>query len=295
MPMMSLEDAQREILRRGKIANSIIAQRNPELLELFQTYQNEALEARRFLHNSLIELEEGASILEIGGGILALSIQLASEGFEVTTVEPVGVGFKGIQNIMEVFNSIASHENTKFHLRNTHIEDTKFDDKFDFIFSINVMEHLQNPYSILLKLVTLLKHGAKYRFLCPNYDFPYEPHFGKWLYTRKNHAYFLEKGRARMRKLTVEEADEIYRSINFITLRLVSSFGESHKIGITANPNVFFDLLQRILRDQTLAKRHRYVSLAVLLIDHSKLTRFAKLVPTKFQPVMDIEAARLLQ
>ena len=82
----SLDQAVEEMVVRGMSAKDLISKQKPELLELFLTYQNEAIEARKFLHNNLVKLDKQAEILEVGGGILALSIQLASEGFRMTTV-----------------------------------------------------------------------------------------------------------------------------------------------------------------------------------------------------------------
>jgi len=55
------------MVRRGKIAESLIALERPELIDLFLTYQNEAVAARKFLDSSLIDLNSGAEILEVGG------------------------------------------------------------------------------------------------------------------------------------------------------------------------------------------------------------------------------------
>ena len=65
--MVSLETAQEAMVRRGKIAEGMIALERPELIDLFSTYQNEAIVARKFFESSLIELDSGAEILEVGG------------------------------------------------------------------------------------------------------------------------------------------------------------------------------------------------------------------------------------
>lgn len=65
--MVSLESPEEAMVRRGKIAQGLIALERPDLIDLFLTYQNEALAARKFLENSLIGLKPGAEILEIGG------------------------------------------------------------------------------------------------------------------------------------------------------------------------------------------------------------------------------------
>jgi 2-polyprenyl-3-methyl-5-hydroxy-6-metoxy-1,4-benzoquinol methylase len=93
---------------------------------------------------------------------------------------------------MNVFSEIAQCENLTFNLIESPIEDCEYDNKYDLIFSINVMEHLKDPYAVLNQMNTALKLGGKYRFFCPNYDFPFEPHFGKWIFSRKNDAFHLK-------------------------------------------------------------------------------------------------------
>ncbi|MEJ0009457.1 MAG: hypothetical protein WDN72_02370 [Alphaproteobacteria bacterium] len=70
-----------------------LMQDTPELLPLFDTLAQEARAARDWLGQELGNLPRGASILEVGGGALLLSCQLAREGFAVTAVDPLGDGF----------------------------------------------------------------------------------------------------------------------------------------------------------------------------------------------------------
>lgn len=291
--MVSLEVAQNEMRRRGQIAEALITSEKPELLELYLTYQNEAVAARRFLDNSLSELNAGAEILEVGGGIMALAIQLASEGFAVTTVEPVGSGFGGIPFMMEIFIEISRNENLEFNLVVNPIEDCKFDHEFDFIFSINVMEHLKNPYSVLIQLVEILRKDGKYRFFCPNYDFPYEPHFGKWLYLRKNSAFYLQESRARSLLIADQDIPGLYQSLNFLTLKKLMRFSHLNQVQIKSDREAFYRLLKRVINDKKLRKRHVILALFVRIFHILKLHYFAKLVPKIYQPIMDVKASKL--
>ena len=65
--MISLQSAEESMTRRGKIVENIIVLERPELIDLFLIYQNEAIAARKFFQSSLIELDSGAEILEVGG------------------------------------------------------------------------------------------------------------------------------------------------------------------------------------------------------------------------------------
>lgn len=225
------------------------------------------------------------------GGVLALAIQLTYEGFKVTTVEPVGEGFSGISFIMKIFSEIASREDLIFKLIEAPIEDCTFDDKFSFIFSINVMEHLQDPYSVLLQMVETLKPGGNYRFFCPNYDFPYEPHFAKWLFLRKNKAFFLRKNKANSDRISIEESSRLLSSLNFLTLRQLKNSVRGSEIKLESNSNALYEILIRSSHDPELKKRHRGLTVISKIIYSLKLHSTAKLVPTNFQPIMDVKAS----
>lgn len=293
LEMVLLETAEEAMTRRGRLAEGLILSERPELIDLFFTYQNEAIAARNFLDSNLNKLNSGAQILEVGGGILALAVQLASEGFTVTTVEPVGEGFTGISFIMDVFIEIAKDENLVFNVIQSPIEDCEFDHKFDFIFSINVMEHLKNPYPVILQMVSTLENGGKYRFFCPNYDFPYEPHFGKWLFLRKNKAFYLQGGRAKSNSIPLDEALGLHRSLNYITLNKISKYSHLKQIKIIPKRKAFFSLLERAVHDKGLRARHGVLTSIVKLIYLFKFHHIAKLVPARYQPVMDVEAYSL--
>jgi SAM-dependent methyltransferase len=285
--MVSLESAEEAMARRGKIAQELIALERPDLIDLFLTYQNEAIAARKFLQSSLIELNPEAEILEVGGGILALAIQLASEGFRVTTVEPIGAGFNGITYIMSIFSKIARTESVTFNLMESPIEVCAFDHKFNFIFSINVMEHLKDPYKVLIQMSRALKLGGKYRFFCPNYDFPYEPHFSKWLWRRRGNSFFLEEARANGLKLDPTEQKGLYDSLNFITLRKLKSFSRKNEIDFLYNKFALTNLISRALHDSNLQKRHKGLTAAIKILKFSGLLKIAEYLHPNFQPIID--------
>jgi 2-polyprenyl-3-methyl-5-hydroxy-6-metoxy-1,4-benzoquinol methylase len=289
LEMASLKTAEAQMARRGKIAEALISKERPELIDLLSTYQNEAVAARRLLNRSLIELDIGAEILEVGGGILALSIQLASEGFKVTTVEPIGEGFAGISFIADIYAQIAREENSTFKLIQTPIEECEFDHRFDFIFSINVMEHLKDPYSVLLQLVLVLKQGGVYRFFCPNYDFPYEPHFGKWMFRRKNRAFYLPPLRAKSKRISVSEWQGVYGSLNFITYKKLLFFFSQSNIRYEVNTNALRELAHRSEFDKELQNRHKLLSYVVKFLFKSRLIRVINLLPSRNWPIIDLQ------
>jgi hypothetical protein len=87
------------------------------------------------------------------------------------------------------------------------------------------MEHLKDPYLVLIKIVDFLASEGKYRFFCPNYDFPYEPHYSKWMFRRMNNAYFLSESRAATSNLNYQSnpGSALIRNGGIHTERLVAA------------------------------------------------------------------------
>jgi 2-polyprenyl-3-methyl-5-hydroxy-6-metoxy-1,4-benzoquinol methylase len=285
----SLDQAVEEMVARGMSAKDLISKQKPELLELFLTYQNEAIEARKFLHSNLVKLDMQAEILEVGGGILALSIQLASEGFQMTTVEPVGEGFTGISHIMDIFLQISRNEKLRIELIRQPIEESELKDNFDFIFSINVLEHLRNPYSVIVQLVRNLKKDGTCRIFSPNYDFPYEPHFQKWMYQRRNRAFYLPLSNAKSDIIEISEWHAVHRSLNFITLRKLEEFLLENKIMYSVNQEASQNLVLRAAYDQELKNRHKVLASTMKVLIQLRLIAILGLLPKSSWPIIDIE------
>ena len=106
--------AQANMPRRTELVKKSILKKRPDLLNLLNSYANETSTARTLIDKNLNELKLGSKILEIGGGILALTAQLASEGYKIKVVEPVGSGFSGISYIMNKYLEIEDSEGSTF-------------------------------------------------------------------------------------------------------------------------------------------------------------------------------------
>lgn len=286
--MLTLSQAELEMHQRGRKVERYIAEINPELLNQFHIYQNEAIQGRKFLDNSLAKLENGAEVLEVGSGILALSIQLASEGFRITSVEPTGEGFSSINKLMKAFLEQSISEKIELNLIESSIEMCDFGKKFDFIFSINVMEHLKDPYFVLSRLVQDLKPNGTYRFLCPNYDFPYEPHFSKFLIQRKSGSFYFGRHRAQSHRFSETESQELYNSLNFITTKKIKRAIRKSNLHSKLNEQILEELVERAYDDAELRIRHRRMFFILKVAQILCLKSFLKWWPQDYQPIMDV-------
>lgn len=120
-------------------------------------------------------LKKNIKILEVGGGIHFLTNYLNHLGYDITSIEPGGFA----SYIDELRNCLINKNNLK--IFTTTLEQFKTKKKFDFIFSMNVLEHTNNIEEHIHSCIKLLKDKNSLLFIqCPNYTFPFEPHFYKW-------------------------------------------------------------------------------------------------------------------
>ena len=120
-------------------------------------------------------LTKNKKILEIGGGLHLLASYLHNLNYNITSLEPGGFA-DYIDNLRK---QIIDKSDLK--IFTTTLEKFKTKKKFDFIFSMNVLEHTDNIKEHIRCCIKLLKDENSLLFIqCPNYAFPFEPHFYKW-------------------------------------------------------------------------------------------------------------------
>lgn len=259
-----------------------------ELLPLFDTYAAEAVFGRRYIAEDLERLRDGAKILEVGAGSMLLSCQLAREGYEITALEPTGFGFAHFDRMREIILEQAEAHGCLPRILDSTAEALSIADHFEYAFSINVMEHVDDVELSLRKIAQSLKDGASYRFTCPNYLFPYEPHF--------NIPIFLTKGlteRLLLRRIhahpTMPDASGVWKSLNWINvagIRRISKRMQGFKF--TFNTALLVATFERIASDRDFSNRRSpLVRNAILFLVRLRLHRLLRFTPAVIQPIMD--------
>jgi len=132
------------------------------------------------------------------------------------------------------------------------------------------------------------------RILCPNYDFPYEPHFSRFIFRRKNGAFFgTYKNLTKAENIDIGTL-ELYESLNFISYKKLLSYLVANNIRYETNKIVFYEIILRSLNDPMLANRHKMLYRLVILLNTFKLIKLIKLFPFRFAPVIDIKLIKEL-
>lgn len=199
-----------------------------------------------------LKLKGNAYILEVGAGFGFASVALASFGFKLTALEPGGIGFT--KNRILAAYIVTKSELEVMYLDST-AEHTDFSifPKFDLIVSNNVLEHVQDVDLGLENLAGALEDTGIMMHSCPNYIFPFEPHFGIPLIP-----IFPRMTRFFLPRRIVESG--LWKSLNFVTYRQVRSFARRQNLFIAFERGVMTSSILRLKSDAAFAQRHRLLA-----------------------------------
>lgn len=108
-----------------------------------KTYIEEAEFFEKVLDSDVSQLLTGSHLVEIGSGIGLLSLNLASRGFIVTAFEPQASGFNEMHQMRDLVTNNWKGPLPKINFSDISIdESTKLDLPADYVFAINVIEHV---------------------------------------------------------------------------------------------------------------------------------------------------------
>jgi SAM-dependent methyltransferase len=215
-------------------------------------------------------------------------------GLRVYALEPIAAGFS---HFHELQSAVVKHyEGIGLELRLIESQIEKFFDaeRFDYIFSINVFEHIHDVEQALANAYLSLKHRGALRIYCPNYHFPYEPHFNiPTLINKKLTGYFLRNLIAASSRMP--QPKETWDGLNWINASQVNKFLHAR----FGNRPIFnqlatYRIIVRFLNDAQFSKRRpKWAAGLLWAINQVGLLNLFKLCPVKFSPVMDFRLERV--
>ena len=265
----------------------------PELVSLYDTYAKEAAHGRRYIASDLEHLDPGARLLEVGAGSLLLSCQLVREGFRVTALEPIGAGFSHVEQMRKIIQERSIAWSCYPRVLNMAAEDFAERNSYDYAFSVNVMEHVENIERVLANVGNSLIAGACYRFTCPNYLFPYEPHFNIPTFFSKQ---LTEKMFGhRIHSADMPDPSGTWGSLNWINVKQLQAIAKRlPELQMSFNRAILVSTLERLAVDHHFAGRRsptvrKFLSLLVRL----RLHHFFRAVPAMLQPLMDCRLKKI--
>lgn len=271
---MNFDDYLSKVSSEDFISKSSAQLKQPDsvIQQKIRTYANEA----RYGYN-LIEpyLDKNKRILEVGAGIGVLSAYLHLCGYQVIAIEPSGKGFdlnnqvgQQLKNWLEI---------DEFDFLDMGIEDLDRSsiNKFDIIFSFNVVEHLPDLNIAFAHMKQVLSTSGIMIHTCPNYHVPYEPHFSIPLIPVFPSAtrYLIANRIAK---------SDLWQSLNFVTSSRMKRIARKQELKIEFEPRTIYRSLMRLGEDPMFAKRHN-----VMIIRIFHFLRITKLIHLfRFCPAM---------
>ena len=270
-----------------------VADNAPGLLSMFDTYSQEAIFGRRFIEQDIQTLNIGSRILEVGAGSLLLAYQLVREGFEVSALEPIGQGFSHFGKMRQLIIDSAYDHGYSIDLLDIPAESLVHEKKYDYAFSINVMEHVKDFDQVIERVSKSLKRGCIYHFTCPNYIFPYEPHFNIPILLNKKFTSFVFRSKIYANKNIIDPIG-VWDSLNWINvLSVKKSVNMNSDICVKFDTKLLRNTLERVLVDKKFAER-RSKWMCVVIIWAQRLGVISVLgkIPSVLQPSMDCKILR---
>lgn len=266
---------------------------SPQSLRLFDMFANEARFAIQWLEPSLKDLRPGAEILEVGAGLGLVSCHLAACGFRVCALEPIGDGFSSFGALQGLVLQFAREQGCCPEVLDCRAEVLASEDRFELAFSVNVMEHVDDVGLALTRIARALRPGGTYRFTCPNYSFPYEPHFDiPTLWSKRLTERVFRRRILHSRQ--IEDQVGMWQSLNWISVRQVRSAVKADPaLTVRFDTTMIARTFERVGADPAFAaRRSRWLVVFARWLVASRLHRVLAWIPAGLQPVIDCHLLR---
>ena len=238
-------------------------------------------------------------LYEIGSGIGLLARIFAEDGHNVTATEPARRGFTVVKKLDEIisksFKSIGPRFNSKGQKNPVFFEETAenicdlFIQKgqaFDLAYCANVVEHVNDLETFVGSVMPTLKTNGTFRFICPNYFFPYEPHFGFFTFFNKKLTRFFKLKKIKTSHL--EDPINFYEDLSWPTPLKIKSNLKQFNYEINFSKNATKKYVTRALTDGFFIARKPLISRIVKLLKPIIFMLIA-LTPIQLCPIIDCE------
>lgn len=254
-------------------------------------FANEALFAREWLDEDLKKLPAGSEVLEVGAGLMLMSAILVNEGFRVTALEPVGQGFSEFHQLQNAIYPYLVESKIAPLVIQLPIEQLDVKHKFDFSFSVNVMEHIDDVEKGIQNVVGSLKKGAYYRFTCANYHFPYETHFNiPTLFNKKVTEIVMR--RFIFNSHRCKDPIGTWSSLNWITVTGVKRICKKHLFSVFFDRHILKSTFERTIKDkQFSSRRSSWVAHLIKVLVALRLHKLTIYLPAEIYPLMDCKVS----
>jgi 2-polyprenyl-3-methyl-5-hydroxy-6-metoxy-1,4-benzoquinol methylase len=226
-----------------------------------------------------VALTTDVRILEVGAGSGTVTAFLKAQGANIVGLEPVRNSYEGFDPIR------LGLEAEGCDLELLHLQAEELDPaglgQFDFIFSVNVIEHFQPLESNLDGMAGVLSPGGRMLHTCPNYRVPYEPHLRTPLIPA-------DPGlTARLRPAL--RAEPVWGTLNWVTVGAIRRFARRHNLALTFRSGQLSRTLERLSYDPAFATRQKTLARVTGM---PGIKRALRLLPTTWSTPMTFDLVK---
>jgi SAM-dependent methyltransferase len=205
---------------------------------------------------------------------------LNSKGINITALEP---GLGGFSVSTALADAVAGSPEFKTLKRlNVSAEELSQEnfEVFDFIYSVNVLEHIPELEKAIQGMRNVLTNQGKMMHTCPNYTVPYEPHFGIPLIP-----FF-----PRLTPFIYSQCknSELWDSFNFITASQIKRICSRNAMNIRFDAGVLHRSFLRLEEDSEFLKRqsNSLVGTIFKILKSTGLINITRFIPAKLATPM---------
>lgn len=212
-----------------------------------EIYLSEASVAQQLVEAHLVP---GQRVLEVGGGIGLFARVLQQAGVDITDLEPLGEGFDFIGFARRAVRGESPPPEIS---HGVEVLDPEIHGRFDLVYSVNVLEHVEDWELALDRIHDCLTPTGTAVLTCPNYTFPYEPHFGVPLVP----------GRPSLTERVLPDRmteTGLWRSLNWVTARGVQRWADRAGADVEFSRGMLADAVARLDSDDEFRARHRHIA-----------------------------------
>ena len=225
-----------------------------------------------------------ASVLEIGSGVGVISLLLASNGARVISCEPETAGFGRMDELATVIKSSwLLPQNSVERIKDIFPSSQISVGQFDLVLAINVVEHVDKPELLILDATSVLKPHGKGFFVCPNYSFPYEPHFEiPTLFNKRLTEIFFKR---RIKTSKIDDSERFWSELSWPKTSSLSRFLRKHGVVFELPRTVTDAYFARLYDDVFLDRKGRTFRLLVTTF-RSLIKLLVRALPARFRPII---------
>jgi hypothetical protein len=245
------------------------------------------------LSEDLIGLPQGATIVEVGSGVGLLSLMIAACGFEVHSYEPATSGFgemRAFRNlILKCWEGVTPP--VIWHDTAFRASESSTITAPDYALAVNVIEHVPAWELLVRDTVGLLNRQGRFRTICPNYAYPYEPHFNMPTLLNKRLTRMVFSGRIAVS--SIDDAGKFWADLSWPTGVKIRRSARRLGFDVYFRRSSTLAYIDRVAEDPRFASR-KAAGNGALLRATSELARpLLGHFPAYLMPVLDCTWSRL--